>query len=231
MHDPTPAPVAAPVHAPGAEDERASAPAAATAQVGRSDGAPRGDAEKTRPPMGSLRFETPQELFLKLPQIAELTQQRPRPGEDALAFLGRLRSSTTPEEAVTYTAFAALPQMAVRWGYECLRLMADHLDPMERPMMEMVAAWLAHPSTNLRQRIAREALWAPSRSPSVLLGLAVAWSGGPVAPNDPMPAPLFRAPRSVNSAVLSCLARADLNRRSVYLARFIDMAETLFRVY
>ena len=231
MTEHTPAPAAVPASAARPDDDRARPAGSVPGTPVRPDGSGRGDAEKTRPPMGSLRFETPQELFLKLPQIAELTQQRPRPGEDALAFLGRLRSSTTPEEAVTYTAFAALPQMAVRWGYECLRLMADHLDPMERPMMEMVAAWLAHPSTNLRQRIAREALWAPSRSPSVLLGLAVAWSGGPVAPNDPMPAPLFRAPRSVNSAVLSCLARADLNRRSVYLARFIDMAETLFRVY
>ena len=181
--------------------------------------------------MGLLRFDTPHELFLSLPQIAELTQQRPRPDEDSLAFLGRLRSSTTPEEAITYTAFAALPQMAVRWGYECLRLMAEHLDPMERPMMEMIAAWLDHPSTAMRQRIAREALWAPSRSPSVQLGLAVAWSGGPVAPNDPMPAPIHRAPRSVNSAVLSCVARADMRARSVFLARFIDMAESFFRVY
>ncbi|WP_198731881.1 DUF6931 family protein [Paracoccus tegillarcae] len=191
----------------------------------------RSDADKTRPPVGALRFDTPQDLYLRLPEIAELTQQRPRPGEDPLAFLGRLRSSTTPEEAVTYTAFAALPQMTVRWGYECLRLMADYLDPMERPMMEMVAAWLNHPSTAMRQRIAREALWAPSRSPSVFLGLAVAWSGGAVAPNDPMPVPLYRSPRAVNSAVLSCLARAELQRRPIYLARFIDMAETLFRVY
>lgn len=191
----------------------------------------RPDADKTRPPMGALRFDNPHELFLSLPQIAELTQHRPRPGEDALAFLNRLRASPTPEEAVTYTAFAALPQMAVRWGYECLRAMADHLDPMDRTMMEMVASWLDHPSTAMRQRVAREALWAPSRSPSVLLGLAVAWSGGPVAPNDPLPAPLHRTPRSVNSAVLSCLARAELARRPAWLERFTDMAEPMFRVY
>lgn len=191
----------------------------------------RSDAEKTRPPMGVLRFDSLHSLFINLPQIAELTQQRPRPAEDPLAFLTRLRTSSTPEDAVTYTAFAALPQAAVRWGYECLRMMADHLDPMDRPMMELIASWLQHPSTNMRQRIARDALWAPSRSPSVMLGLAVAWSGGPVAPNDPLPAPLHRTPRAVNSAVLSCLARADLSRRPFYLARFIDMAEPLFRAY
>ena len=189
------------------------------------------DSEKTRPPMGSLRYDNPQDLFLHLPQIAELTRARPRPGEDALGFLGRLRRSTTPEEAVTFVAFAALPQTAIRWGYDCLRVMGENLDPMDKPMMELIAGWLQHPATAMRQRIAREALWAPSRSPSVLLGLAVAWSGGPVAPNDPLPAPLHRAPRSVNSAVLSCLARSDLSRRAAYLDRFVDMAEPLFRVY
>lgn len=189
------------------------------------------EVEKTRPPISSLRYDSPQALFLHLPQIAELTQQRPQPGEDALAFLTRLRGSATPEEAVTYVAFAALPQLAVRWGHDCLRIMGDHLDPMDRPMIEMIAAWLDYPATATRQRIAREALWAPSRSPSVLLGLAVAWSGGPVAPNDPLPVPLYRAPRSVNSAVLSCLARADLSRRPGCLARFLDAAEPMFRVY
>lgn len=191
----------------------------------------RADTEKTRPPMGLLRYDSPQSLFINLPQIAELTQQRPRPTEDSLTFLTRLRDSPTPEDAVTFTAFAALPQTAIRWGYECLRLMADHLDPMDRPMMELIAAWLQHPATNMRQRIARDALWAPSRSPSVMLGLAVAWSGGPIAPNDPLPAPLHRSPRAVNSAVLTCLARSDLSRRSRYLVRFVDMAERLFRAY
>ena len=189
------------------------------------------DAEKTRPPTGALRFDSPQSLFMNLPQIAEYTHQRPRPAEDALAFLLRLRQSPTPEDAITYTAFAALPQIAVRWGYECLRMMAGHLDPMDRPMMELIASWLQHPATRMRQRIAREALWAPSRSPAVMLGLGVAWSGGPVAPNDPLPAPLHRTPRAVNTAVLGCLARADLSQRPFYLARFVDMAEGLFRAY
>ncbi|PZO68318.1 MAG: hypothetical protein DI498_00130 [Paracoccus denitrificans] len=178
-----------------------------------------------------MRFETPVELYLAVPEINELTQQRPRPGESGLAFLLRLRASTTPEEGVTFTAFAAYPQMAIGWGYECIRLMADLLNPNERPMMEMVAGWLAQPGTPMRHRVAHDALWAPARTPSVFLGLAVAWSGGGIAPNDTASPPLHRTPRAVNSAVLSCLARADLNRRPILLARFIDMAEPMFRVY
>lgn len=187
--------------------------------------------DKTSPPRRSTRYDTPAELFAHLPQVRDLTQIRPRPEEDNLQYLLRLRGSTTPEEAVTFTAFAALPTAAASWGYECLRQMAENLNPVERPMMQDIAAWIANPTTSMRYKLMRDALWAPSRSPSVLLGLAVGWSTGGPAPNDPMRPPPFRTPQAVNSAVLSCLARAELSRRSVYLARIIDMAESLLRAY
>ncbi|MGH1330370.1 MAG: DUF6931 family protein [Paracoccaceae bacterium] len=189
------------------------------------------DTEKTRPPAGNTRFDTPADLYAAIPQIAELTQQRPTLGEDAFSYLIRLRSGTTPEEAVTFPAFALAPQTAIWWGHECLRTMPDYLNGADRDMMEGVMHWVKDPSTYNRHYLMREALWAPTRSPAVLLALAVGWSGGSIAPNDPAPVPLHRAPRSINSSILSCLARADLSRRSVFLARFIDMAEALVRVY
>ena len=187
--------------------------------------------DKTRPPVGSLRYDTPQDTYAALPQLAELTQHRPREGEDSLAYLWRLRSSTTPEEAVTYTAFSALPQMAIWWAYECLQAMPDYLDSNDRSRMGAIADWIRHPSTGLRHEIMKDALWAPVRSPVVLLGLAVGWSGGAVAPNDPASAPVYRTPMAINTAVLSSLAQSDMNRRPIFLARFIDMAESLFRIY
>lgn len=132
--------------------------------------------DKTHPPRRSMRYDTPAELFASLPQVRDLTQIRPRADEDNLQYLFRLRGSTTPEEAVTFTSFAALPTVAAGWGYECLRQMADHLSPLERPLMQDIAAWIANPVPGIRYKVMREALWAPSRSPSVLLGLAVGWS-------------------------------------------------------
>ncbi|WP_110805577.1 DUF6931 family protein [Rhodobacter viridis] len=177
-----------------------------------------------------LRHALPTELFKAIPQIADIVQLRPHDAETTLDFLWRLRASTTPEEAVTFTSFAVLPQIAIWWGYECLRLLPEQIEPRDRPFLENIAAWTTGPTQDRRFLLMREALFAPFRSPSVMLALAVGWSGGPVAPNDPMPAPLYRAPRSINAAVLSCLARADLSRRSVLLARFIGLAETLCRV-
>ncbi|SOC10467.1 hypothetical protein SAMN05877809_105128 [Rhodobacter sp. JA431] len=187
------------------------------------------DPDKTHPPATMLRYGSPEALFLAIPQISEMVQARPREGEEMAAFLSRLRSSTTPEEAVTFTAFAVVPQLAVWWAYECLRLLPEQIEPRDRPLLEAIAGWTAEPTQDRRFALMREALFAPFRSPTVMLALAVGWSGGPLAPNDPMPVPLHRAPRSINAAVLSCLARADLSRRSVLLARFITMAEALYR--
>jgi hypothetical protein len=187
--------------------------------------------DKTQPPVSALRYATPQELYIQMPSLAQMTQHRPREGEDALQFLYRLRGSTTPEEAVTFTAYAALPKMAIWWSYECLRQASENLSPADRAMMELVATWTTYPDTENRYRTMKAALYAPVRSPAVYLGLAVGWSGGPVAPNDPAPVPASRTPRAINTAVLSCLARSDLSRRPVRLARFIQQAEALFRVY
>ncbi len=195
------------------------------------DDAPPLDEEKTRPPQVAMRFDTLADLYGAIPQLAEVTQQRPQPDEEAVHYLMRLRQSTTPEEAITFTAFAIQPKLAIWWGHECLRNMPDALTPLDRQMMELVAQWIGRPDTPVRHHVMREALWAPAKSPGVHLALAVGWSGGSIAPNDPAPIAPSRCPRAINTAILSCLAKADLSRRPIFLARFIDMAESLFKVY
>ncbi len=189
------------------------------------------DFDKTQPPLSALRHEIPTGLYRQMPQLGRLTQNHPRDNEDGLTFLMRLRASTTPEDAVTFTAFAAKPKMAIWWGYECLRHAASELSANDRHMMELVATWTTYPDDENRFRTAREALYAPVRSPAVFLGLAVTWSGGSIAPNDPAQVPEHRAPRAINSAVLSCLSGAALNNRPIQLARFIDLAAPLFRSF
>lgn len=187
--------------------------------------------DKTKPPTSSLRFETPFELYHHMPQIAQVTQHRPRDDEDTEAYLMRLRGSTTPEEAITFAAFAAMPKMAIWWGYECLRLAADELNAEERKMMEIVANWTQYPDNENRYQAMQLGLYSRVRYPALYLCLAVGWSGGSIAPNDTAAVPPHRTPRAINSAVLSCLARAGMQERSVLLARFIDQAAQLFRVY
>lgn len=180
------------------------------------------------PPL--LRFDSPQALFAAIPYIRRLTTLRPRAGEENAGFLTRLRTSPTPEEAVTFAAFALSPAAAVCWGYECLRLMAEHLDPSERPMMERIAGWIAHPADRRRQDLLARALSSATAGPSVQLGLAAGWSGGALAQDDPREPEIWRCPEAVNNAVLGCLARAGVSRRSCYLSWFADMSDSLIQV-
>lgn len=186
--------------------------------------------EATRPPNTTMRFGTPHELYVNFPEVKALTLHRPREGESAGDYIVRLRGSTTPEEAITFTAFAAQPAMAVWWAYGCLRTMADTLSPEDRGLMEMIAMWSGNPDNTNRWRVMKSALYAPKLTPVGYLGLAVGWSGGSVAPNDPAPVPAWRTPKAINTAVLSSVAHISLQERSRSLARFIDLAGKMFEV-
>ncbi|WOI31406.1 hypothetical protein R1T40_00115 (plasmid) [Tritonibacter scottomollicae] len=184
--------------------------------------------EKTRPPVRRLRYESPSELYQNDLYLARLTRLRPLDEESGLAFLHRLRGSTTPEDAVAFAAFAAVPQVAIWWAYEVLRLTLVDADATTRAMLGLSADWIRSPDNANRYRAMQAALYAPVRGPAVYLGLAVGWSGGPIAPNDPAPVAPHRMPQALNTAVLSALAIHDLSARPMLLARTIDLAARLF---
>lgn len=192
---------------------------------------PDDESDKTRPPVTALRHASPCDLFAAMPGLRDLTQIRPRDDENHAGFMRRLAQTTTPEEAITFTAFAARPKMAVWFGYECLRRLPVDLGQNDRALLELIAEWTHQPETDLRYRIMAQALFAETRSPAVTLGLAVGWSGNQIAPNDPAPVPPQRCPRAVNAAVLSALARTDLSRRIEHLGKCIDLAESLLQAY
>ena len=97
--------------------------------------------EKTRPPRRTLRTDSPVDLFAQHQRLAELVKHRPRGDENGLQFLTRLRGSTTPEEAVTFTAFSALPVPATGTGIWSMR--ACRVRP--RPSCRRHDGAMAHP--------------------------------------------------------------------------------------
>ena len=185
--------------------------------------------DKTLPPVSRLRHESARDLVESMPPLAGRLSLAPVPGEGPLAFFERLRAGPTPEDALLLTGFAVVPPIGVWWGYESLRSMPAQLDATDHRMMELVADWSRRPTAETRYRTMREALFAPARTPGTYLALAVGWSGGPVAPNDASPVPPWRSPRAIGAAVLSCLARADLDQRPARLAALLDNAERLLR--
>lgn len=189
------------------------------------------DFDQTIPPQSSLRYDRPYDLYRGIPEISGFTRHRPSENEDPLSYLDRLRSSTTPEDAITYTAFATEPRVAIQWGLNSVRMTLPDIPPDEVQLMSWVTQWVEHPTTDNRWRTLQVALFAPRRSPAVYLGLAVGWSGGPLAPNDPVSVPNWRSPRAVNAAILRAIGQVGLDQRSVRLARILDLAAGLFRVY
>ena len=189
------------------------------------------DQDQTVPPMRTLRYDRPVDLYREMPEVSGFTKHRPTDEEDAYGFLERLRASTTPEDAITYASFACTPKVAIQFGMDAIRITLPDLPPDEMQLMSWVSQWLDHPSTENRWRTLQVALFAPRRSPAVYLGLAVGWSGGPLAPNDPVSVPEWRTPRAVNAAVLRSIGQVGFEQRSVALARVLDLGAGLFRVY
>ncbi|MEM7631368.1 MAG: hypothetical protein AAF822_04795 [Pseudomonadota bacterium] len=187
--------------------------------------------DRTIPPLRAVRYDRPIDLYREIPEVGGFTKHRPDDQEDPLGFFERLRASTTPEDAITYTAFATEPQVAINWGVEAIRVSLPDLPPDELQLMSWISQWLDHPSAENRWRTMQVALFAPRRSATVYLGLAVGWSGGALAPNDPVAVPEWRSPKAVNAAILRGLGQVGLEHRSVCLARVLDLAAGLFRVY
>ncbi len=189
------------------------------------------DTDHTVPPLPALRYDSPIELYRLIPEISGFTKHRPTEGEDALGFLERLRASTTPEDAVTYSAFATQPQTAIAWGVEAIRITLADLSADDINLLNWITLWLDHPSPENRWHVMQAALFAPRRSAVVYLGLAVGWSGGALAPNDPVSMPQWRCPKAVSGAIFRAIGHVGLEHRSVSLARVLDLAAGLFRVY
>lgn len=179
-------------------------------------------------PYPNLRFQTAGELFAALPEIEQ--DMLARPGQhDGRMFLEALASSPTPEEAITCAAYALQPRHAIWWGHECLRQADAALTDEDRHMMELAAAWVGSPDEAHRYGAMDAALAAKTKTPGVWLALAAGWNSGSMSPQGQpiVPVPPFLAPRAVNAAVLSALARLTPGERPMMLQRFVRMAVML----
>ncbi|MGR3436507.1 MAG: DUF6931 family protein [Shimia sp.] len=182
---------------------------------------------RTPPPV--LRHRTPAALYDAMPLLGARTLGRPAPDEDFTGYVARLHRGPTPEDAVTVAAFAFLPRDALAWGYDCVQSTIETLDEAhDTALLEDILTWMASPEPALRWRILSRALAAEHHSPLVHLGLAVGWSGGAVAPADPLPPPIWRMPDALNAALFSALAQSKAARRRAGLDRIVALAMPLF---
>lgn len=176
----------------------------------------------------NLRFEAANDLFESIPEIAEDVTARPD-GEDAITFVSKLTASETPEEAVTFCAYALPRRHAVWWGHECLSRVKDLLSPEDTHMLTLAAAWVAEPDEDRRRAALAAASEVENPTAGTWIAYAAGWSGGSmVGPELPeVPPPAHLTAKAVNAGVLTILAGVDLESRDSTLASFVKMAMQL----
>ena len=185
--------------------------------------------EEEQAPVSALRCESASELYQDMSKLMVLTALKPGPDESCDAFSRRLLNSETPEDAVTFTAFALMPRAAIWWGYEAVRTHVASLPNEDAELLHKIAKWTQNPYDVLRWEIMARALYSDYRSSSVYLGLAAGWSGGRVAPNDTLPVPRWRSPQAVGAAVLSALRPSDTESRSDQIGRVLAIAAPMMQ--
>ncbi len=181
-------------------------------------------ADRTQPPPRNLRFPLVMDLCRVLPDIEEMLQIEADDTELPEHFVRRLAESPTPEEALTFTAYALNSHMAVWWGHDCLARISSWLPPEDADILELISDWVHRPVDPIRHRLAELAKGAAATTPAVWLAFGAAWSGGPIEPGDTTRVPAFRTPQAVNAAVLSGLARGHPRARRETLNQFVDLA-------
>jgi hypothetical protein len=189
------------------------------------------NSEPTLPPIRAIRFDTLDRLFDELPELNDFITDRPDSGEGYRAFLQRLRASATPEDAITFTAFALTPKAGVKWALDCILRLQPEQPWSDTQLMNWITAWLEDPQPDARWKTLELSLFTTPRSPMVQVGLAVGWSGGPLAPNDFVEMPAWRTPRVLSSAVLKALGQLPTDQRDAGTDYILDKAVGLFRIH
>ncbi len=188
------------------------------------------NSEQTLPPTRAIRFDRVSELYAEMPEIAKFIETPPEGDEGYRGFLERLRASDTPEEAVTFTAFALQPKAGIRWGLDCVTSLAPEMPHEDAKLISLITDWLGDSSSENRWKTLEIALFAPRRSAAVYLGLAVGWADGPLAPNDLVTVPPWRSPRAISSAIMRAVGQTRTENRTASLDFVLDRAAGLLRI-
>jgi hypothetical protein len=184
---------------------------------------------KITEPAAGLRVQMAGELFKALPALPTLIMARPAEGQHCLDFLRQLRLGDTPEEAVSFMAFALAPRHAVWWGHECLKATPELLTDQDHEMMALIAAWVAEQSDDSRYAALEAGMNVAVHGPGVWLALGAGWSGGSMSARGlpPVPPPPSATGQALNAGIHSALARVAQDKRRRMLDHFVSMAEVL----
>ncbi|KQO91899.1 hypothetical protein ASF36_18775 [Methylobacterium sp. Leaf90] len=178
--------------------------------------------------MSATRFSTAREVFAAFPST-ERDINAPPSDEPPLQFLQRLRRSETPEDAVSFLAYALGRREAVWWAAQSVRLLCRIAVGQEDAPLGAAEAWVRDPEDLRRREALRLGMTGNQRLATPWVALAAGWSGGNVGPSAQavVQATPEMTPRAVRTAILVALATVSARDRSSRLQACIDIGVPL----
>lgn len=167
-------------------------------------------------------------------QIAEEAQlpKAQWPGEDVAphAFFHALRAQGETMAALAYVA-AALPKLEViEWGLASLPPL-DSADPDFAARMllrDTAKRWLQEPDDENRRAVERLAEQSDRAWPETIIGLAIFYSGGSIAPEDSPPVSADpRLPGQLVSGAVQVVVAKRMRDDPAQADRVLDLADRL----
>jgi hypothetical protein len=170
----------------------------------------------------ALRFTTAREVFVAFPQAAEYLTAAPT-DDPPPVFMRALANSPTPEDALTFCAFALGRREAVWWGCQCVRLVEGNAADLN-PFLQAAEGWVRDPEEENRRAALSIGMASDRQMPGPWLALAAGWSGGSMSPveGSPVPPPPHLTGSAVRGAVLMSLARTGAKERGALLSACVD---------
>lgn len=172
-----------------------------------------------------LRFASALQVFEAYPTACEDIEEAPADIEP-IAFLNRLRTGGTPEDAIGFCAYLLPKREAVWWSCQCIRAIMTGMSHADRALVEIAEAWVSKPEEANRLIALEEGLKASDSGPPAWTALAAAWSGGSLIgePYQPVPPAPFLTAQAVRAAVLTAIAMVRRPERKDCLEAAVDAA-------
>jgi hypothetical protein len=166
--------------------------------------------------MAGSSFVTAQQVFDAHPSARD--DMSATPTEEPLSvFIRGLAASATPEDSVTFCAYALAPREAVWWAAQCVRALVPIAAGQEDAALLASEAWVRQP-TEEKRRLALTAVdGVDRRQPTTWLALAAAWATSHAASGHVTSSELAFTPKAVRTAVLAALALASVKDRGARL--------------
>lgn len=180
--------------------------------------------------MPGSRFSTAREVFEAFPSAESDISAAPS-DEAPPAYLAGLRASPTPEDAVSFLAYALGRREAVWWAAQGVRLLADIHAGAEDAPLKAAEAWVREPDDLNRREALRLGMTGNRRLATSWVALAAGWSGGNIAPGPGavVAATPEMTPKAVRTAILVALATVTARDRAGRLQACVDAGLPMLR--